>query len=185
MDAIQHRHEAMRRAQRAPRRGWMNAVIASLLLIGGLAAGPAAAKQTCKYDSIAATAPASRFTDNGDGTVTDKATGLQWKRCSEGQEWNGATCTGSAARHTWQQALQRADTATYAGKSDWRLPNIKELASIVEQACDWPSIDLGAFPATQTRDYWSSSPNARNCQRSSNNPHPWSLNFPHPPFRGG
>jgi len=97
--------------------------------------GAAAAAQTCKYDSIPATAPASRFTDNGDGTVTDKTTGLQWQRCSQGQTWSGGTCAGTATGHTWQAALQLADVATYAGRSDWRLPNIKELASIVEQAC--------------------------------------------------
>jgi hypothetical protein len=73
------------------------------LVLGGLllAAGPAAAQQVCKYDSIAATAPASRFTDNGDGTVTDTATGLQWKRCSEGQSWDGATCSGTATNYYW------------------------------------------------------------------------------------
>jgi hypothetical protein len=40
-------------------------------------AGGALAAQVCKYDSIRATAPASRFTDNGDGTVMDQGTGLQ------------------------------------------------------------------------------------------------------------
>lgn len=114
-----------------------------------LGAGPELAAKTCKYDSIAATAPASRFTDNGDGTVTDKATGLQWKRCSEGQTWGASTgCTGTATRHGWQQALQLADVATYAGKDDWRVPNVKELASIVELACYDPAIDLQSFPGT-------------------------------------
>jgi hypothetical protein len=125
-----------------------------------LAAGPAAAQQVCKYDSIAATAPASRFTDNGDGTVTDTGTGLQWKRCSEGQTWNGGTCIGSATNHVWQQALQLAEAASYAGKDDWRLPNVKELASIVELACYNPAINSTTFPATPAYYYWSSSPYA-------------------------
>ncbi len=122
-----------------------------VLLIGlclALCAAGAAAAQTCNYDSIPATAPASRFTDNGDGTVTDKTTGLQWQRCSQGQAWSSGTCTGTATAHTWQAALQLAEAASYAGKSDWRLPNIKELASIVEQACNYPSIDLAVFPGT-------------------------------------
>ena len=126
----------------------------------GPCAGGALAAQTCKYDSIPATAPASRFTDNGDGTVTDKATGLQWKRCSEGQTWYGGTCTGNATSHTWQQALQLADGASYAGKDDWRLPNIKELASIVERACYDPAIDLGGLSGYAVEPFWSSSPNA-------------------------
>ena len=127
-----------------------------------LAAGSALAAQTCKYDSISATAPASRFADNGDGTVTDKATGLQWKRCSEGQTWDGATCTGWATTHIWQQALQLAEGASYAGKGDWRLPNIKELGGIVEQACSDLAIDLAVFPGPGTPGYWfwSSSPYA-------------------------
>ena len=44
-----------------------------------LVAGGTSAAQTCKYSSVPAIAPTSRCTDNGDGTVTDKATGLQWK----------------------------------------------------------------------------------------------------------
>jgi hypothetical protein len=123
-----------------------------------LAAGGALAAQTCKYGSIPATAPASRFIDNGDGTVTDKATDLQWKRCSEGQDWDGATCTGSATGYNWQGALQRADGADYAGKGDWRLPNLNELASIVERACYEPAIDLAVFPGTPSAWFWSSSP---------------------------
>ena len=127
----------------------------TLLLLAGPALG-----QICKYDSIVATAPASRFTDNGDGTVTDKATGLQWKRCSEGQTWSGGTCIGSPTTRTWQQALQLAEAASYAGKSDWRLPNVKELSSIVELACYKPAIDAAIFPATPASWYWSSSPSA-------------------------
>jgi len=136
------------------RRLWLP-LVWPLLALG---AGGALAEQVCKYDSIPATAPASRFTDNGDGTVTDQASGLQWKRCSEGQTWNGSTCVGTLNGYTWQKALQHANTATYAGKDDWRLPNIKELASIVEGACSNPAIDLAAFPGTTSNVFLSSSP---------------------------
>lgn len=129
-----------------------------LLLI--LVTANVSAAQTCKYASIRATAPASRFSDNLDGTVTDKASGLQWKRCAEGQTWSGGTCTGSPTTHFWQQALQLADTASYAGHSDWRLPNIKELSSIVERACYSPAIDQAVFPAAPTSYFWSASPYA-------------------------
>ncbi|MBK8639208.1 MAG: DUF1566 domain-containing protein [Chromatiaceae bacterium] len=132
--------------------------VAGLGLCLALGATGAAAVQTCKYDSIPATAPGSRFTDNGDGTVTDKATGLQWKRCSEGQTWSGGTCTGYYTIHIWQGALQLAEGASYAGKSDWRLPNIRELASIVEHACYDPAVDLAVFPNTPSSYFWSSSP---------------------------
>ncbi|OGU01529.1 MAG: hypothetical protein A2W29_06910, partial [Gemmatimonadetes bacterium RBG_16_66_8] len=63
------------------------------------------------------------FTDNGDGTVTDTATGLQWSRDDSGIGLN------------WEEALawvQLKDAEAYLGHSDWRLPNIKELQSIVD-----------------------------------------------------
>lgn len=135
-----------------------------LLLI--LVTADVPAEQVCKYASIRATAPASRFTDNLDGTVTDQASGLQWKRCAEGQTWSGSTCTGSATGHTWQQALQLADAASDAGHSDWRLPNIKELSSIVERACHSPAIDQAVFPATPTSYFWSASPYAGSSDRA-------------------
>jgi hypothetical protein len=150
------------------RRLWLLLVWPCLTLV----ADSVLAAQVCKYDSIVATAPASRFTDNGNGTVTDQATGLQWKRCSEGQTWSDRSCTGTASTPTWQQALQRADTASYAGRDDWRLPNINELKSIVEEACYDPTIDLAVFPATPSSGYWSSSPYADHTYPSA-----WSLSF--------
>jgi len=63
------------------------------------------------------------FTDNHDGTVTDAATGLMWDK------------NGSAAGMNWQNALAYAQTMNaqnYLGHSDWRLPNAKELHSIVD-----------------------------------------------------
>ena len=125
-----------------------------------LAVGAAGSAQTC-LPNIPATAPDSRFTDNGNGTVTDAAIGLMWKQCAEGL--SGAGCaSGSAVLLTWQQALQRGTDAEFAGFSDWRLPNKNELASLVEQRCFDPAIDLGLFPSTPSTWFWSSSPNAYN-----------------------
>ena len=129
-------------------RGW-------LVLLAVISMAPAMA-QTCLND-IPASAPDSRYTDNGDGTVTDKTTGLIWKQCAEGR--SGADClTGSATGFTWQQALQHAETAVFAGSSAWRLPNIKELASLVEQRCYLPAINSRFFPNTPSNWFWSSSP---------------------------
>lgn len=106
--------------------------------------------QTCR-DDIAATAPDSRFRDNGDGTVTDLAAGLIWKQCAEGL--SGAGCaTGSASSFTWQQALQHA-----ADNPPWRLPNTKELVSLVESRCATPAINSRLFPNTPPARFWSSS----------------------------
>lgn len=121
--------------------------------------------QTCNTTNIEATTPTTRFTDNGDGTVTDKTTGLMWKKCSEGQ--TGADCTGDAAiASSWQGALKRAqdvnsgDEGFAAGHNDWRVPNIKELQSIVEEQCYDPAINLSVFPNTPSGWCWSSSPYA-------------------------
>jgi hypothetical protein len=62
----------------------------------------------------------NEFVDNGDGTVTDKATGLMWMQADSGTGMN------------WSTALVYADLAEHAGCSDWRLPTAKELQSIVD-----------------------------------------------------
>ena len=115
--------------------------------------------QTCN-DRIAPTTPDSRFSDNGDGTVTDKKTNLIWMRCALGQTWDGSTCTGSAATYTWQQALLAAADTSFAGSSAWQLPNIKQLTSIVEESCYDPAININLFPATPSSRFWSASPYA-------------------------
>jgi|GEM_PF-2202367 len=109
--------------------------------------------QTCN-DHIPVSTPTKRFTINADNTITDIRTGLTWKRCLEGS--TGGQCEqGKAKLFSWQQALQQA-----ASQSGWRLPNIKELASIVELKCYNPAINLAIFPALSNEGVWSSSPNA-------------------------
>lgn len=97
------------------------------------------------------------FTDNGDGTVTDTATGLIWDKCSWGQ--SGADCgAGTATTHNWQGALGVAVTAngaSYKGHNDWRLPNKNELESLVKIDANNPAIDAMAFPNYESY-YWSS-----------------------------
>lgn len=111
--------------------------------------------QTCKTDSIPATTPDSRFEIIGNGSeVKDKVTGLIWQRCSMGQTWDGITCTGTATKHTWQQALTIAKNLG----NGYRLPNIRELNSIAEHQCYDPSINSKIFPNTPSQLYWSSSP---------------------------
>ncbi len=122
------------------------------------------ASQICKAASIPATSPTNQFTDNKNGTVTSNKTGLMWKKCSEGQVWNkgDGSCSGSTAHFSWQTALDQAKIANskkgFAGRTDWRLPNVKELASIVEEQCYNPAINLTVFPATPSTWFWSSSP---------------------------
>ncbi len=62
----------------------------------------------------------NEYTDNGDGTITDHATELMWM-----QEDN-------AEGVIWKDALSYAEGLEYAGFSDWRLPDAKELQSILD-----------------------------------------------------
>ncbi len=102
---------------------------------------------------------AERFTISGE-KVTDKRTGLVWKRCSEGQTLRAGGCTGTAVTFTHEQALARAKSAnTTNSATGWRLPNVKELASLADKGCQSPAIDSTAFPGTPFNNYyWSSSP---------------------------
>jgi len=69
------------------------------------------------------------FKDNDDGTVTDRATGLMWMKVDSGKLKAGKNKDG---KMNWQEALHWAENLEYAGYSDWRLPNVKELQSIVD-----------------------------------------------------
>ena len=127
--------------------------------------------QTCS-STIKAVAPDSRYQNHGDGTVTDMQTGLMWKKCSEGQA--GSDCSGGGAIiGDWQGALQIPQVLNssggYAGYSDWRLPNIKELASLIEEQCQTPAINAALFPGTVSSNYWTASPSATNSSATSFN----------------
>ena len=71
----------------------------------------------------------NQFHANGDGTVTDRATGLTWMMVDSGHLKAGNTSDGSL---NWKEALEWAERLTFAGHDDWRLPNAKELQSIVD-----------------------------------------------------
>ncbi|BCK06708.1 DUF1566 domain-containing protein [Vibrio cholerae] len=125
-----------------------------------------------------------RYRDNGNGTITDITTNLTWMRCSLGQQWTGTTCAGVAGGTKWDDALKTAMTFSYAGHSDWRVPTVDELDTLVycskgrkpsvrpngdevlatNGQClgdnyQRPTINIRAFPNTPEAWYWSSSPN--------------------------
>jgi hypothetical protein len=104
---------------------------------------------------------APRFVANG-AEVTDTRTGLVWRRCSEGQTWDGATCAGSPAEfYGWHNSLSHARSVAQSTGVAWRLPNIKELFTLVDSARWSPAIDTGYFPGTSSQTcYWSSTPDS-------------------------
>ena len=121
--------------------------------------------QTCLSDAPQTT-PTSQFVNNGDGTVTDLTTGLMWMQCSLGQVWVNGACTGDAQTLNWQEALLLAHGYQFASQDGWRLPNIKELASLTERQCVRPAINETLFPSTPSDDFWTSTPSVRDPQRA-------------------
>ena len=96
------------------------------------------------------------YTDNGNGTVTDAATGLTWMKNTGDVNGDNAITpgyypTGDGA--TWQEALGYCENLTMAGFSDWRLPNIRELRSLVDRTTYDPAIDSHFQSVSNV--YWS------------------------------
>ena len=118
--------------------------------------------QECN-DNIPVVTPNERFEDQGNGTVLDKNTQLVWKKCAEGQVYNnpGNRCEGDAKLFVSNEALafeENINANGYAGYTDWRVPNIKELSSIVEPSCVNPAINIFIFRKTPNDNFWSSTP---------------------------
>lgn len=116
--------------------------------------------QVCKDSTIKPRIDPQQYIDHGDGTITDAKSGLMWSKCSIGQQWSENGCSGAAANLEWADALttvQQFNTSGgLGGNADWRLPNIKELGSLVDPQCHSPAISLVFFPETPSATYWSS-----------------------------
>jgi hypothetical protein len=128
-----------------------------LLLGAAISPGVAAAQQLCAQG--ASTLPSTRFHDNGDGTVTDLESKLMWMRCANGQRWEGKRCGGRASAHSWPEATQLADQINGNGTaffSDWRVPALRDLATITDRACKNPRTNLAVFPGTTAAPFWTS-----------------------------
>jgi hypothetical protein len=106
-------------------------------------------------------ASTKKYVVSDDGQeVLDTQTNLIWRRCVEGMNWNGVTCEGSALGVMLQEGLSRALLQAHESAKAWRVPDIKELASLVDYSQSHLAIDSTIFPATPNDQYWSSSPYA-------------------------
>jgi len=85
--------------------------------------------------------------DNGNGMVTDTSTGLMWQQATAGEM-------------DWESAISYCENLSLAGYNDWRLPNTKELHSIVDYSKWRPTIDTLYFPNTVSSHYWSATTNS-------------------------
>ncbi len=95
-----------------------------------------------------------RFVDHKDGTITDTYTGLMWQTNTADLDEDGVVNLANEDVTTWRQALLYCDELTFAEHDDWRLPNVRELYSLVDHGLLSPPIHpvFGAAPGI----YWSS-----------------------------
>ena len=129
---------------------------------GGAEEGPGAASSRPGAAVGAASAsPHERYRLLGkdQGIVEDTRTKLQWQRCSLGQTWTGATCTGKATKYQWDKAQSLAPAG-------WRLPTRVELASLIYCSSGEPA-------------YWK--PIDRRCKGAYGRPMILSMAFPRTP----
>ena len=113
--------------------------------------------------------------------VKDITTGLIWMRCSVGQKWRGSTCEGKPIYVNWDKAMAiPKHLGSHAGYSDWRLPTIKELITLVYYSngetvqlkvnCgknyQSPTIEQSVFPLPISGSFWSASPDANNSSQA-------------------
>lgn len=107
------------------------------------------------------------FVDNGNGTITDNATGLTWLGADSGSFNAGSHGDGSL---NWQEALSWCESLDYAGQTDWRLPDAKELHSIVDYTRSPDTTNSAAIDPLFTVTYL---PNGVNNTGTGNYPHTW------------
>jgi hypothetical protein len=103
--------------------------------------------------------PPKSLTDNADGTVRDNNTALIWQQLDD-----------NTAR-AWANALTYCNDLALASHTDWRLPNAKELLSIMEYTKQFPAINESYFLNTVSADYWTST------SRSTNPSDAWFVDF--------
>lgn len=136
-------------------------MIKTTVLLASILFVASANAQICKTDSIVSSHIEGQYLDNADGTITDVVNGLVWSKCSIGEVIIEGECTEYPLEHlTWKEALQSAKDNSFINGKEYRLPNIKELASTVERACYAPAINLIAFPTTASGFYWSNTPDS-------------------------
>lgn len=116
-----------------------------------------------------APSPAGRFVDNGDETITDTMTGLMWekKTSAVGSGPSSMDVRDVDNRFTWEYAMNEyvdrlngrliafSTDTSFARHTDWRLPTMQELQTIVEPAA--PGRINATFGANVPASYWTSS----------------------------
>ncbi len=135
----------------------------------------------CRFDYSGCTAESQaavqRFVDNGNGTATDRLTGLMWEiKCAE---TDCRKLHDVVAKLPWQAAatawVSSLNDATFAGHDDWRLPTLEELRTLLAAVppCAAPPCPVAAWPRDRTAPggYWSSTTFSLDRKRA------WAISF--------
>jgi hypothetical protein len=112
--------------------------------------------------SLPLSTPTAAYTVLSDGTVLAPGTKLMWMRCLLGQTLSNGVCAGAPSQYRWDDALTAAKALTFAGHNDWRVPNVKELVSILEDRCTAPPLNADLFPIVDGIVLWSATPSPLN-----------------------
>jgi len=103
--------------------------------------------------------------------VIDLLSGVEWMKCTTGQQWNGVSCFGEVKRLNREQIKIAIEQANEQLGGSWRLPSKDELEGILCNSCDNVKIDTNFFPATPAEPFWTSEENYWSNKRY------WSVNF--------
>ncbi len=124
-------------------------------LVTGTLDATSAFQARCVRTTASLPAPTTRFTagGGGSGTVTDNATGLIWQQSVASTTFN-FDASGNGAAGSAQAYCAAFAAGNYA--SGWRLPNERELLSLVDRTAHSPAINAAVFPSTPVGFFWSS-----------------------------
>ena len=157
-------------------------ILLSLIIVAssGVAQAQTSSCSSGSVLSMPPSTPTERFTIPADESLTsspviiDKQSGLMWARCETGKTWDPQyECIGTAALKNWQETLAHIEsTDSYLGYAGWRVPNVKELTSIVERRCLEPSLNSDVFASGQATILWTNSPIDSNSTSSV-----WTVDF--------
>ncbi len=101
---------------------------------------------------------ASDFIDKG-YYVIDLKLKVDWLKCSAGQQWDEIQCGGVAIKFNLDEAELALNQLNEQLEGQWRLPNKKELKSLVCNTCEGAKIDKEYFPNTPAEPFWTSQRN--------------------------
>lgn len=119
-------------------------------------------KVTAVYAAVSGSSSGekSKYVDNGDGTVTDNVNNLMWQQAASAEYYNWYGSAGVYDATANPDSIDACGPLALAGYSDWRLPTIDELKTLIKEDAT-PKIDTAFFPRAADEaymTYWSTTP---------------------------